>query len=190
MISGTKYSWRPVTTGVPQESTLALVLFNIFINDLVDGAECTISKFAGDKNVEGVADKQRGCAAFQMDDDRLETRADRSLMKFSRGKGKVLDQRKNNPMHNMLRAGQLESRLLEKYLGVLVDTHLSMFRQWPFAPKKASSIMDCIRSIARRSREVVLPLFSAQVRPHLASPRKGGAWIYCRKCPAKNDEDD
>lgn len=52
--------------------------------------------------------------------------------------------------------------------GVLVDTKLNMVQQRDFAAKKASGILGSIRqSIASRLREVVLPLSSALVRPHL-----------------------
>ncbi|KAJ7414524.1 rna-directed dna polymerase from mobile element jockey-like [Pitangus sulphuratus] len=111
---------RPVNRGVPQASIWGPILCQIFMNDLDDGTGAQAKLGAG-------ADAPKGTVAIQRDLDRRDKGADRNLMQFNKGKGKVLHLERNIPRpQHKLGAAQLRNSLQEKALGVLVDTKLNV----------------------------------------------------------------
>ncbi|GAB0206447.1 mitochondrial enolase superfamily member 1 [Grus japonensis] len=140
VVNSSMSKWRTVTSGVPQGSVLGPALFNIFVGNMDSKIECTLSKFAEDTKLCGVVNTLEGRDAVQRDLDRLE------------------------------RLGKewIESSPKEKDLGVLIDEKLNMSRQCALAAQKANCVLGCIkRGVTSRSREVIPPLYSALVRPHL-----------------------
>ncbi|KAK4828114.1 hypothetical protein QYF61_023912 [Mycteria americana] len=115
--------------------------------------KCTLSKFADDTKLSGAADTLEGRDAIQ--------RAHVNLIK-SKTKCKALHLGQCNSQY------QYGLGPLEKDLGILVDEKLGMSWQCVLAAQKANRILGCIkRSVASRSREVILPLQSTLMRPHL-----------------------
>jgi len=58
----------------------------------------------------------------------------------------------------------IESRSVEKDLGVLVDEKLNVGQQCALASQKTNCLLDCIKD---RVKEVILPICSSLMSPYL-----------------------
>ena len=169
VINGCDSSWANVTSGVPQGSVLGPLLFLIYINDIDQGVGGLISKFADDTKLGGVIESCLDTKKLQSDLDKLLEWSEKWQMKFNADKCKAIRFGKFQRGSNYVMNGQeLDWVMEEKDLGVIVDNTLKSSKHCQMVVNKANRMLGMIRrNTSCKTKEVILPLYRALVRPHL-----------------------
>ena len=123
-----KSDWKKVTSGVPQGSVLAPIMFLIYVNDMTEGVSSYMSLFADDAKLLRKISNQEDCKELQKDLDRIHDWSKTWEMEFNTRKCHLLEMGKSEarPMYTYKMGDAIISRESEeKDLGVFIQDNLS-----------------------------------------------------------------
>lgn len=173
-VNGEFSNWTSVLSGIPQGTVLGPFLFVLYINDLPDSVlkNSHTYLFADDTKIfKGIFGEQ-DCRDLQDDISEIYKWSEKWLLKFHPDKCKNM--RLGNadvPDYDYrLHENQdiIQKSTHEKDLGVGIDEKLKFDIHINEKVNKANSILGIItRTFSSAEREIMLPLYTSLVRPHL-----------------------
>ena len=171
VVRGTKSSWLEVTSGVPQGSVLAPIMFIIYINDMTEGVTSYMNMFADDaKLLRKVADED-DCVALNQDLEKISEWSKKWEMSFNTKKCSVLEfgKSKRRVVGNyFLNNEKIMKRTEEKDLGVVVTDNLNFGKH---INKITGETYNLVRNIkvafTYLDEEMVKKLVTTMIRPRL-----------------------
>ena len=171
VINGHSSEWSEITSGVPQGSVIAALLFTIYINDLPENIISHLFLFADDCKFFRRILTTEDTEIMQKDLDTLHEWSERWLLKFHPGKCVTLGiNLSNETSTHTYHLGNNELTNVEevKDLGIIVDSKLKFQKHISAKVNKANQMWGTIKRTFRyMNKDIFKKLFSAHVRSHL-----------------------
>ena len=171
IVNGSRSSWMPVTSGVPQGSVIGPVLFLLYINDITSDIKSTMRLFADDSVIYRDINSEEDNISLQHDLQALSTWSQKWLMSFNVKKCAVITiTRKRKPyLYNYTLCNESIPRVNSyKYLGVTVTKDLRWKEHCQLKTNAANKTLGLLRrTLAPCPKEVKEIAYKALVRPKL-----------------------
>jgi len=168
-VNNTYSGWENVSSGVPQGSVLGPLLFLVYINDLDIGINSKLVKFADDRKLGRAVQTEEEVNILRRDLCNIFRWSCDWQMEFNTDKCTVIHMGKNNmAAEYKMGTNKLKVSIQERDLGVIIDKSGKSSEQCVLAVQKANSVLGMIkRNIQFKSKQVIVKLYKALVRPRL-----------------------
>ena len=171
VIRGKKSAWREVTSGVPQGSVLAPLLFAVYINDMMKGVSSYMSLFADDAKLMRKITKREDCEALQRDLDKIWEWSREWQMEFNIKKCGVMNFGKSSmrPVYKYRMGDEkVETKTEERDLGITVTERLLPEAHIKRISGETYNLVRNIRTaFCYLDEEMVKKLIVTMIRPRL-----------------------